>query len=194
MHFRLTQKLAKKIKEPVSLQTLEAHQNPLADWTANLFTANRAQYVLVCNTATMYTCLFYGAGINNDDKLIKAALRAIRDAMEDEGMEAIYLDKIVPQTGVIYFGKSLNRSVTGSMNEQVNAAKCYLENPDRAPYQVAEMLNKNLLSYLGEKRGDYGRPREAFHALCQRLSSPHIFEGELPSNVLKFEKPMGDNS
>ena len=145
--------------------------------------------MIVCNTATMYTCLFYGAGVNNDDKFIKAALHAIRDAMDDEGLEQVYLDKIVPETGSIYFGKSLNRSVTGSVTEQVTAAKFYLEDPNRAPYQVAEMLNGNLLSYLGEKKGDYGKPKEAFHALCQRLSPLRLFEGELPPNVLKFEKP-----
>ena len=189
MHFRLTQKLAKKIKETGTLPALKANQNPLADWTANLFTADRTQYVILCNTATMYTCLFYGAGVNNDDKFIKAALQAIRDAMEDEGLEQLYLDKIVPATGSIRFGKSLNRSVTGSVTEQINAAKARLEDPTQAPYQVAEMLNRNLLSYLGEKKGDYGKPKEAFHALCQRVSPPQAFEGELPPNVLKFEKP-----
>lgn len=189
MHFRLTQKLAKKIKEPVSLQTLEIHQNPLADWTANFFTADRTQYIILCNTATMYSCVFYGAGVNNDDKFIKSALQTIRDAMEDEGLEELYLDKIVPETGSIFFGKSLNRSVTGSVTEQINAAKFYLEDPTRAPYQVAERLNGNLLSYLGEKKGDYGTPKEAFHTLCQRVFPLQVFEGELPPNVLKFEKP-----
>lgn len=190
MHFRLTQKLAKKIKEPGSLPALKAHENPLADWTANFFTAARTQYVIVCNTATMFSCLFYGAGVNNSDKFIKSALQAIRDAVEDEGLANIYSSKIVPATGRIRFGKSLHRSVTGSVTEQINAAKAHLQDGDLAPCQVADMINNNLLSYLGEKRGDYGRPREAFHALCQRIVSPSpVFEGELPPNVLKFEKP-----
>ena len=165
MHFRLTQKLAKKIKETGTLPALEAHQNPLADWTANLFTADRTQYVILCNTATMYTCLFYGAGVNNDDKFIKAALQAIRDAMEDEGLEQLYLDKIVPATGSIRFGKSLNRSVTGSVTEQINAAKARLEDPTQAPYQVAEMAP---LRRPGEGRlsgKERGKPLSVFRSL-----------------------------
>ena len=189
MHFRLTQKLAKKIKETGTLPALEAHQNPLADWIANFFTADRTQYVIVCNTATMYTCLFYGAGVNNDDKFIKAALQAVRDAMEDEGLERVYLDKIVPATGNVCFGKSLNRSITGSVTEQINAAKFYQEDSTRAPYQVAEMLNGNLLSYLGENKGDYGKPKEAFHALCQRVSPPQPFEGEFPPTFSSSRSP-----
>ena len=186
MNFRLTQKLAKKIKVP--LQPLDAHENPLADWTANFFTADRTQYVIVCNTATLFSCLFYGSGVNNDDKFIKSALQAIRDTMEDEGLEDVYQEKIVPATGSVSFGKSLSRQITGSVIEQIHAAKVHLDDPTRAPYQVAEMLNNNLLSCLSEKRYDYGRPREAFLQICYD-GNPPPRELELPPNVLKFEKP-----
>lgn len=168
MYFRLTQNLAKKIKETGPLQALDIHENPLADWSASLFTANRAQYVLLCNTATLYSCLFYGAGVNSDDRFIKTALQAIRETMEeDEALNQVYSEKIAPYTGEVYFGKAFNRSVTGSMNEQVNAAKFCLQDNDKAPYQVAERLNRNLLSYLGKEKNDYGYPRDAFLELCK---------------------------
>ena len=168
MYFRLTQKLALKIKETDPLQTLDIHENPLADWSATLFTANRAQYVLLCNTATLYSCLFYGAGINSDDRFIRAAIEAIRESMEvNEFLNRVYREKIAPHTGNIFFGKALNRSATGSMNEQVNAAKFHLQDNEKAPYQVAELLNRNLLSYLGKKKKDYGHPRDAFLELCK---------------------------
>lgn len=57
MHLRITQKLAKKIKEPVKLPALEAHPEPLADWTANLFIHDRTHYIICSNTATLYSCL-----------------------------------------------------------------------------------------------------------------------------------------
>ena len=47
MHFRLTQKLAKKLKETGTLPALEAHQNPLADWTANLLAQRPQEPVLL---------------------------------------------------------------------------------------------------------------------------------------------------
>lgn len=139
--------------------------------------------VIVCNTATLFSCLFYGAGVNTDDKFIKSALQAIRDTMEDEGLEDIYLGKIVPVTGSISFGKSLSRQVTGSVTEQINAAKSRLEDPTRAPHQVAALINDNLLSCLGETKRDYGHPREAFLQLCHD-GTPPTREPELPPNVL----------
>ena len=54
MIIRLTQKLAKKVKE-TDLSEMPLHENPLADWSANLFTTDRTQYILVSNTKPKVT-------------------------------------------------------------------------------------------------------------------------------------------
>ena len=182
MHLRITQKLAKKIKEPVKLPALEAHTEPLADWTANLFIHDRTHYIICSNTATLYSCLFFGAGITDHSLFIKSALQRIRDIMEDDGLEEAYLQRIVPHTGGICFGKALNRRVTSSITEQIYLAKILLEDPKLALYQVAEKLNKNILSYLDSKK-----PRDAFLEICGSKAEP--LPDQLPPNVLKFEKP-----
>ena len=182
MHLRITQKLAKKIKEPVKLPALEAHPEPLADWTANLFIHDRTHYIICSNTATLYSCLFFGAGITDHSLFIKSALQRIRDIMEDDGLEEAYLQRIVPHTGGICFGKALNRRVTSSITEQIYLAKILLEDPKLALYQVAEKLNKNILSYLDSKK-----PRDAFLEICGSKAEP--LPDQLPPNVLKFEKP-----
>ena len=46
MIFRLTQRLSSKIKTG-SLATLPLDENPWGDWSARLFTADRAQYIMV---------------------------------------------------------------------------------------------------------------------------------------------------
>ena len=182
MNFRLSQKLAKKIKEDKGLKKIEAHAEPLADWSANIFVANRTQYVVCCNTASLYSCVFFGRGITDDNTFIKAALRAIRDTMEDDNLEDVYQERIVPHTGSLTFGKALNRSVTGSMIDQVNCAKSILENPLRTPFEATAALNKNLLSYL-----DYKRPNEIFREFCQ--TEPGPTRANLPSNVIPLKKP-----
>jgi hypothetical protein len=48
MIFRLSQKLAKKLKEG-TLPPLPLDENPYADWSAHLFTADRTQYILLTN-------------------------------------------------------------------------------------------------------------------------------------------------
>ena len=194
MHFRLTQKLAKKIKEPVPLQSLEKHPDPLCDWTANLFTVGRTQYVILCHTTTLYSCLFPGAGITDDERFLKAAFEAIRESMADEGLEKVYFKRLAPTMSSVFFGKSLNRSVTGSVTEQVHAAKSLLEERELTLYETAQRINENPLSFLGED-DRYGEPRDAFLKLCgvggfKEPAPPK----ELPPNVIPFERPRRDQS
>jgi uncharacterized protein DUF6933 len=54
MIFRLTQKLASKIHVRLS-RCLTPAENPFADWTGHLFTADRAQYIIVANTVSLYS-------------------------------------------------------------------------------------------------------------------------------------------
>ena len=56
MIFRLSQKLNDKIKAG-PLPVLPLDDNPLADWSAHLFLADRMQYILLSNTKSLYsTC------------------------------------------------------------------------------------------------------------------------------------------
>ena len=54
MIFRLSQKLATKLKEG-GLPSLPLDDNPYADWSAHLFTADRAEYIIPANTKSLYS-------------------------------------------------------------------------------------------------------------------------------------------
>ncbi|MDD5476131.1 MAG: hypothetical protein PHU03_06415, partial [Syntrophales bacterium] len=58
------------------------------------------------------------------------------------------------------FSKPLNRSVTGSMNNLIMMAQCYLEDGDISPYDLSFKLNGVIMSYI-----HYDSPREAFGRL-----------------------------
>ena len=59
MILRLSQKLCTKIKAG-SLKTMPLDENPFADWSAHLFVVDRTQYIIVSNTASIYSCVMYG--------------------------------------------------------------------------------------------------------------------------------------
>lgn len=70
MIIRQSQKLNAKIKSG-KLCGLPLDENPYADWSAHLFTADRTQYVILSNTASLYSTVMYGRGINNDGLFIE---------------------------------------------------------------------------------------------------------------------------
>jgi hypothetical protein len=68
MIFRLSQKLLTKIKE-VTLRVAPLDDNPFADWSAHLFIAGRARYILLSNTKSLYSKVMYGKGITSGGQL-----------------------------------------------------------------------------------------------------------------------------
>ena len=80
MIFRLSTKLAAKIHEASKL-SLPPDPNPFTDWSGHLFTADRAQYILLTNTASLYSVVTFGRGITDYSEFIDAALTAIREYM-----------------------------------------------------------------------------------------------------------------
>jgi len=74
MIFRLTQKMTKKVGLP-PLQAVPLDKNPFIDWTAHLFTAERVQYIIVTNTASLYSLVMYGRGITDDNRFFQETLR-----------------------------------------------------------------------------------------------------------------------
>lgn len=86
MIFRLSQKLNRQIKVG-DLHRLPTEENPLADWSAHLFEANRKQYILLSNTKSLLSTVLLGKGITNTSRFIDDALSSIRELMKSEGQE-----------------------------------------------------------------------------------------------------------
>ena len=169
MIFRLSQALAKKLKEG-TLPSVPLDENPYADWSAHLFTADRTQYIIVTNTRALDSVVMYGKGIADYSEFISRALSTLRDFMEDDGQGFVYQRLIAPTSRSVRFAKALDRSVTGSINELVKFAKFYLKSDEISPFEVGFKLNGILLSALGRsKSAPYGKPKEAFKALGDDL-------------------------
>ncbi len=170
MILRLSQKLNTKMKAG-KLTEMSLDENPYADWSCHLFTADRTQYNIMSNTKSLYSCVMYGAGITDDSRFIDRVLSTIREFMEDDGQSFAYQRFISPASGTISFAKALNRSVTGSMNDLVNHAKDWLAEDEISPHDVGFRFNDILLSSLARSKSDfYWKPREAFKQLADRCS------------------------
>lgn len=169
MIFRLSQKLNHRIKTG-TLDDLPLHQNPFADWSCHIFPANRHQYILLSNTKSLYSCVMPANGVTNQTPFTENALNCIREFTADDAHQWAFRKFIVPEIVTVQFAKSLNRSVTSSMNELVVCAQILLIEEQMSPHEVGFKLNEFLLSAIAEKKSEkYGKPRKAF----QRLVDSH---------------------
>ena len=160
MILRLSQKLNTKIKAG-KLSEMPLDENPYADWSCHLFTADRTQYIIMSNTPSLYSCVMCGKGIADDSRFIERALSTIREFMEDDGQAFVYQKFIAPSSATVSFSKALNRSVTGSMNDLAYHAKVWLTEGELSPHDIGFKLNGIPLSAL-----KYKNPREVFKSLA----------------------------
>ncbi|RCS44652.1 hypothetical protein DTL42_17165 [Bremerella cremea] len=166
MIVRLTQKLGKKLHLSPT-KSYPADANPLADWTAHLFTAGRTQYILVTNTPTLYSAVLYGRGISNDARFLDAIFGAIREVMEADDLSLAYQKLVAPAAATVSFSKTFSRSVTGSMNDHIMCGKVYLTESGLSLQETSYRLNCTPLSAI-----EYSNPRQA----CQAISAELLAE------------------
>ena len=172
MILRLSQKVNTKIKAG-KLSEKPLDENPYADWSCHLFTADRTQYIIISNTKSLYSCVMYGKGITNDSSFIERTLSTIREFMEDDGQAFVYQRFIAPASETVSFAKALNRSVTGSMNDLIYHAKMWLTEGGLSPHETNFRLNEIPMSAFG-----YRNPREAFKSLASVTKSSNSGEGD----------------
>ncbi len=162
MIFRISAKLAKKIHLDYD-QLLPPSANPFLDWSAHLFTADRTQYILITNTATLYSMVIYGKGVTHDSLFLRDTIAAIRDVLEADGFSSVLQRVIGPAAYQVTLAKRQNRSVIGSMNDLIYQARLRLIEQGFSPYDTSFYLNDVPMSYI-----DYQSPREAFRSMVQK--------------------------
>jgi len=156
---RLTTKLAEKIGVR-KLESLPCEPNPFADWTAHLFTESRRQYTLITNTHTLYSVVMRGSGATSPGAFLAAMRECLAEYLAYDEVGSAFDRLILPAMGTVTYGKALNRSVTGSMNDLVHLVRCYMTDGDMSLLDVSSKLNEAPMSYLG-----HNSPGAAFRSL-----------------------------
>ncbi len=147
MIFRITQKLAKKIKA-VPAAALPPHENPLLDWTANLFMVSRWQCIILTNSASLYSVVFPGKGVPNGQAFVEQGMNALRDNMALDGIVSTFDTKIASALDSVSFCKTGDRRVLASMNQLVCQVKCDLLEMGHSLPVVNRRLNRIVMSKL----------------------------------------------
>jgi hypothetical protein len=166
MIMRLSAKLGKKIGVKPT-ESLPLDEDPLADWSATLFRADRAQYILITNTAALYSVVMFGRGITDGNRFLQMGINTIGEVLRDDGLGDAFDNRVAAAARSVHFSKALNRSVIGSMNDLAYNAQIQLVERGVSPYDTSFLLNGIPMGAL-----DYAHPREALRLL---------FEGQTPS-------------
>jgi hypothetical protein len=109
-----------------------------ADWTANLFTVDWVQYIILVNSATLYSVIMYGRGITDGGIFIDRALSALRDFMSDDDLPFFFHRFIVPKSASVSFSRTGDQSLLGSINDLVACARIHLGEYEDSSFGAAK--------------------------------------------------------
>jgi hypothetical protein len=157
IHF--TEKLRKKLHMP-ELDVTDVAVGPHLRWYAHVFTAQRVQYILTTNAASLFSVVIFGRGITDDSDYILRFLSELRDHCDDLGLRLVYERVIAPHTGRITVTKTSDRSVLGSINDMVRLCKGRLGLDDASPWDLSQELNTTPFGAI-----KYGFPKKEFARL-----------------------------
>jgi len=146
--FHLTEKLRRKLHVPsLEIGPVEvlAHQR----WYGNVVTAQRTQYLLATNAASLYSVVCYGRGITNDSNFLRHFLDCLKAQMNKDRLDLVYERCILPHAHNLTVLKTEDRSVLGSMNDMARACKFVLSSNDRSTMELSARLNETPYSALG---------------------------------------------
>ncbi len=162
MTIHVSAKLAKKLHLPYE-QSLSASTNPFLDWSADLFTAARTQYILITNTTSLYSIVMYGRGVTNETSFFQDTVAAMRDVFKADGLASIFEHNIASTFYPVALAKRENRGVIGSMNDLIFQARLRLVEQEISPHDTSAFLNGTVMSYI-----DYKPPRVALQSIAQK--------------------------
>jgi hypothetical protein len=159
MIFRLSQKLAKKIKiHPVV--NAEPSLNPYIDWTGHLFSADSVQYVILTNTASLLSLIFHCRGVTDDNLFVVRTLQLMKEYLSEDPFSFFFPRVIEPYTNRVLFSRSVDKRVIGSMNDLISNARELLVQDSLSPFRAAQKINGMPMSLLG-----FDTPERAFRRL-----------------------------
>jgi hypothetical protein len=143
MVFRITNKLAKKIKEKPD-SALPVHENPFLDWSADHFVAGKLHHMVLMHNPTAFSLYFHSKGVTNAATFLEMANGTIRDGLAMFAYELIYHTHIAPHFGEVRFSKVGNRKLSGIMAQLVWHAKFLVAHNRLSPTQLNNMPQCSL--------------------------------------------------
>ncbi len=155
---RCTQKLLKELnQQPVT--NIEPIDNVLGGWHANLLLIERRKCVLVTNDSTLYAIFIPFLKKPDFQNFSDIFCQNLFKNLMHEGFSQIQIEALLDEHKTIKFSKTNNRSVLGSMNEQIFQLKSRIHSYGGVKFTPIYKLN-NELNRVIFIAIDYNRPIE----------------------------------
>jgi hypothetical protein len=128
--------------------------NRVADWCAHEFKVSRYRYLIFCNTASLYPVVMMSTRVTDGPKLAARLLGGLQTCLRGGALEAQFRDRILVEGPIFQWAPIPDRSLLGSINELIFAAKIGLESREYGPAELSRWLAQTPMMALGGNSPD----------------------------------------
>lgn len=150
MIFKITQKVAKHF-DIDELSSIENDSSNLNEWYTNIFNAGRYKYFITTNSETLYSVIMNFTGLKSDSDYLKHFFSRLHEHFTDLNCEQVFEEYIIPESKLIKFRKTDNKSILGSMLDIVKIAKYYLQIKELSVFDATNEINECIFGYIKSK-------------------------------------------
>ncbi len=169
VNFRCTKKAQARLRLTPSRLAPVPDVVSSTDWHCNLVTLGKRPFFLFAHSQSLYALYVPAAGNSSPDALGRAFRDELGAAMAREGIAASR-GACLRDDGPDTICRAVDRRVLGTMNDQVNMTRFFVENAggvdDRVLAKIHEDINESPMSVLAGES-----PRRVLHALLSARGS-----------------------
>lgn len=160
MIFHLTRAAAEILGISVP-ETVPTAGDPYLDWQVHRLRMKREPCFMISNTASLYTVVIPGMGLNGAEDFRRRALVHLREYLFADGNGFFFERFMAPHTGTVRFSRAANRRVLSAMNILARDATLYESMTAPSLTELSDSLNETPLSVIG-----HDIPRDVFRSLA----------------------------
>jgi len=159
----------KKLQDFLGIKVISVPENidSFSCWHANIFLLNRKKCLLITHNESLYTIFIYGVTKKDIPTLFEKIKKRISEQLRRDEFTLPQIANILKTLESIEFAKTSDRSVTGNMNNMVQAIEIHSIYDDTTD----EYLLANACNETPYKRGKFYFPKKILRGLMkERLS------------------------
>ncbi len=165
----------KKLLDEMKIKPVDAQEEPLFSWHANLITLNRKKAVVLLNDKNKYVIVLHGLKAkefkNLDAHIKEAIVKTFREELIDEEI----IEKFINQSKEYRYAKTKDRSLVGKLNKACDNAHFLSDvlQPDSLHQTIMGVKLSGFLISEGKK--DYIYPNEQLYKDLEEFAGRTIF-------------------
>lgn len=143
----ITKKLDEKLNIGIN-KLPDIIPNDIYCWHANFFVWKRRNCIVFINDKTRFHILLYGVKKEDVKNLSSLFYKQLITNLKGINLHDLYIKKYLSGNDKVYFTKTTNRSVTGSLKDTIHMLSYDMDNFCSEGYLLQDDLNNHINQYV----------------------------------------------